>query len=250
MRQLTTLAALIHAVSNWWMYVADYAGLMAHGTVYTLKFRNGIRISCRAGTTDRGTVNEIWFKAMYAPSEVGIDDHTVVMDIGAHIGAFALFASVNNPHGRVIAYEPDEENFRLLTKNIQESARTNITAHKKAMAGSVGMRTLYISNRDPDCHNLFVDESGEKEEVACTTLPAAMAEDKVADLDYLKIDCEGAEYELLFACDPALFAHVRQIAMEVHQKQPDHDPRRLEDLLRDQGFTVRRDHFMLYAHQT
>jgi len=229
------------------VYVADFAGFYPKNRLITLELRDGGSITLRAGTTDRGTFNEIWLKDMYAPDGFAIEDGMNVVDIGAHVGCFATWAARSTPSGTVVAIEPSRENFSLLARNARQAATGNVMTREEAVAGEPGTVSLFISDRDPDCHNIFVDESGESEQVRAVTLAQVIEEAGLAKVDYLKIDCEGAEYGILFGADPELLKTIRLIALEVHVKRPDHDPARLEEWLRSLGFETSRDSFMLYA---
>ena len=77
--------------------------------------------------------NDIFFRA--APN-ADIAETAVILDVGAHIGTFALLASEKVPRGRVYALEASRETFELLRVNIELNRRHNITAEHLAIAGS------------------------------------------------------------------------------------------------------------------
>lgn len=242
-----TLRRVVNITKNWWVYVADFLGLFPKNKLIDLKLRTGGSITLRAGTTDRGTFNEIWLRDMYQPSEFHIRDGMQIVDIGAHIGLFAIWASQKNPSGQIVAIEPSKENFELLQRNIRQCGVKNINVHNAAVSDRPGTLRLYLSNRDPDCHNIFVDESGEYEEVKAVTIEEIMRDAQLSEINYIKIDCEGAEYDILLNANSTMLAKMELVALEVHQKRPDHDPKKLEQLFTRHGFTVSRDGFMLYA---
>lgn len=68
----------------------------------------------------------------------------VVLDIGAHIGYYTVLAarSVGN-EGRVIAFEPDPQNYSLLVKNVAKNGYRNVTAVQKAVSWNSGYAQLY-----------------------------------------------------------------------------------------------------------
>jgi precorrin-6B methylase 2 len=62
-----------------------------------------------------------------------------VVDVGAHVGYFTLLAArLCGPNGRVFAFEPHPDNFRLLERNIRENGAENVTAVRKAVADRAG----------------------------------------------------------------------------------------------------------------
>jgi hypothetical protein len=68
-----------------------------------------------------------------------------------------------------------------------------------------------------------------------------MDENAIEKCDLLKMDCEGAEYDILYNCPPEYLRRIDQIAMEVHSgQQKDQNIEALEAFFRKQGFITRR----------
>jgi hypothetical protein len=68
-----------------------------------------------------------------------------------------------------------------------------------------------------------------------------MEENGITRCDLLKMDCEGAEYEILYNCPPDYLRRIDQIAMEVHRgDKEDQNIDALEKFFRQQGFRTRR----------
>lgn len=113
------------------------------------------------------------------------------VDVGANIGYFSLIAGrlVGNG-GKVFAFEPDEDNFKLLERNIEENNYKNITAVKKAVSNSVGTARFYLDSENLCAHSLNKKENNNFVEVETTTLSDFLEDSKV---DVIKIDVEGAE---------------------------------------------------------
>lgn len=121
-----------------------------------------------------------------------------VLDCGAHIGSFSALALSNGC--TVTAIEPEPDNFRLLVKNAPQATCIN-----KA-----------ISNL-PEVH-LYVDpERSELNKIAdegITVGGISLNELIDRQIDVLKMDIEGAEYDALFTCHRLDW--VKQITMEYH----------------------------------
>jgi len=133
----------------------------------------------------------------------------VVIDIGAHIGGTAILCASKG--AKVYAYEPEKENFKILTENIIKNGFKNkINCINKAV-GNKGIRTLYLHSGNSGKASL--NGQGEKtEQVDCISIADVFSNIKHCDL--LKIDCEGAEYEFI---KDIPFEKVDQISMELHQ---------------------------------
>ena len=102
-------------------------------TIANKKFGNLI-VSYRPGTSDEDVLahsfdNDIFFKRMpeYTPKSA----HTII-DIGAHIGTVALLASEHLQKGKVFAFEPCLDTFRLLEKNKEQKVSAIINCFIRA----------------------------------------------------------------------------------------------------------------------
>ena len=163
-----------------------------------------------------------------------------VIDIGANIGCFSIQAAkIVGPSGMVIAVEPDKSTFDQLLENIKINKLTNVMPIRSAVGGAQGSITLR-SSPNRLFSSVFAsvnghDVEGEQQEVDLTTLENLMQAYKVARCDYLKLDCEGAEHDIVGAMSKATATKVLQITMEVH-KVPDRDGQVLVDRLRMLGY--------------
>ena len=80
----------------------------------------------------------------------------VVLDLGANIGYYTLiFARLVGPQGRVFAFEPDPENFRLLERNVKENHYTNVVAINKAVSNKTERLKLYLSDDNKADHRIY-----------------------------------------------------------------------------------------------
>ena len=109
---------------------------------------------------DRAVLREVWEKRCYPAPQ----DGDIVMDIGANIGAYAVFASRAAKH--VYAFEPEASNFEQLSQNIRH--KKNITALRLAVAGSAGTRMLGTPRMSRNRSSLYDQSKGQ--EVHCVTL--------------------------------------------------------------------------------
>jgi FkbM family methyltransferase len=117
-----------------------------------------------------------------------------VLDLGANIGSFSLFAAKSAD--RVYAFEPEKSNYEQLLKNIDINGAKNIIPIKKAVGGKSGSTLLYKSARNTAICSTAVEFSDTTEAVDVVTLSDAMKLCAVDHIDLLKIDIEGSEYDL------------------------------------------------------
>lgn len=117
------------------------------------------------------------------------------IDVGANIGYFTLLAAqCVGKNGKVIAFEPEEKNFKLLEGNIKKNTFHNVIVEKYAVSDTIGESSLYLDAQNPARHSLS-SYAGEKSVIVkTTTLDAYLGDRKV---DVVKIDVEGAEPAVL-----------------------------------------------------
>lgn len=148
----------------------------------------------------------------YEPRGFEIRAGDTVVDIGAHIGSFALLASAQG--ARMIACEPSPENFKMLSENILRNHTENITTLQQCVAGASGTRKLFLDTQNAARNGLY--GAGHFVSVPAITLTELFRQHDVTQCDFLKIDCEGAEYEIMESTPPETLARIQKIAMEYH----------------------------------
>ncbi|MGI9082268.1 MAG: FkbM family methyltransferase [Thermoleophilaceae bacterium] len=165
----------------------------------------GVRLT---GAHPRGVANtavEVAAGEYAAPGfEIAPGDR--VVDVGANVGAFAVLAARRG--AGVEAYEPHPETFVHLERNAAGLAVKCVQAAVVARSPPRGTVTLEL-DRDSDTRHRV---GGSGIEVPAVTLAEAVA----GGCDLLKLDCEGAEFELLEATPEDSWREVRRIACEVH----------------------------------
>ena len=124
----------------------------------------------------------------------------VVVDVGSHVGYYALMAARQvGPAGRVYAFEPEPSNHELLLKNIELNGYTNVAATRKAVSSKVGEATLFLTALDNGRNSTYHHGLPEKGSVAVetTTVDAFLAAEGWPTVDLVKVDVEGAEMDVL-----------------------------------------------------
>jgi FkbM family methyltransferase len=118
-----------------------------------------------------------------------------VMDIGANIGWYSVVASkIVGENGKILAIEPDEDNFALLKKNLRRSGKTDNAVIEQAALSNIDSEAfLYLSPNNMGDHELYDDGTGrESVKVKAATLDSLLnGEIKLPDL--VKSDTQGME---------------------------------------------------------
>lgn len=181
----------------------------------TVRLKNGWTIHLSRDPADIVTIFVVFAREDYGRVPPG----SVVVDIGANIGVFALYA-VFCGASRVLAYEPSGESYECLTRNIRENALDDVIVPHR-LAVSSGDRPLVRFPRRSSVMNAMVadDRTDDVDEVRTTTLDAIVQ--PVERVDLVKIDAEGAEYDILFSTGAAAFGKIAALKLEYHRGRQD-----------------------------
>ncbi|MBI2579827.1 MAG: FkbM family methyltransferase [Candidatus Aenigmarchaeota archaeon] len=191
--------------------------------IYTKKIyrlRNGTNIETRARTTDLGTLHTCFIGEENRVSEDMLGSSPVIIDIGAHIGIFSVYACKKIPDSKVYSYEPFPDNYELLKRNIEiNNLGGNIKAFNSAVFSKKGKKSLYFRKRYTAGCTLMKDTSHADSSavtVNCTTVKDIFDSNKIKKCDLMKIDCEGADHIILRSIPRQYFKRINMIHTEFH----------------------------------
>ena len=150
----------------------------------------------------------------------------VVLDIGAHIGIFAVpCAHRVGLTGRVIAFEPDPTNCESLRKNVELNGLSNVVIVEKAASSTTASAVLHLSANNTGGHSLHAIPSDSllyppatnhaSVAVLTVTVDGWLAEAGISKVDFVKIDVEGYESAVLQGMQHTLQDNLEiQVVME------------------------------------
>lgn len=171
---------------------------------------------------DYAIASELFLERQYRFCDTAIREaRNAVIDIGAHLGFFSLYASILNSKVPIYAFEPHEGNFALLKENLHLNHAGNVTPKQVAVAGAVGQATLLLSREDLN-HSLThaIEPTGVTQKVQTTTLERIFEKNRLGRADLVKIDCEGGEFEILYSTPPELLGRIGALFIEYHDWVP------------------------------
>jgi FkbM family methyltransferase len=205
------LKAARTVLSNWPLLILDRARV---GQTHTYRCRTGHRITCRSRTTDINEVVAIMSGLEYPTRLLKLGPGASVLDIGAHIGSFALLVDHLNPATayRGIAVEPSSQNLNLLERNLNRNAIVNFEVVHAAISDKTGVATL-DTRPTPDAFRLT---SGGSEEVPTLSLASLCESRAIRSIDLMKLDAEGAEYQVFRSELNLIGTRVRTLLVEYH----------------------------------
>lgn len=159
--------------------------------------------------------NEIWVGEDYFFESSREDP--LVIDAGVHAGMAILYVKSLYPKARVIGFEPNPEMFDLAQKNISALRLENVELLPYALSNREGPVTFYGAQKDSMASSLQArprpNESYETEIVEARRLSHWLTE----PVDFLKMDIEGAESEVILECGGSL-KKVHHVFIEYHQE--------------------------------
>jgi FkbM family methyltransferase len=233
-------------LSNWPSFIADLIrvqiGLRTKCTVY--KLRDGTKINVHAKSKGLNYVfYSVFIKREYDGLEkFEIEEDDIIIDIGAHLGFFTIKAAKKAVNGQVYAFEPFSMHYKLLENNIEQNAIKNVKYYNKAIFDRTGELSFYYKKEgDPGDTSLFKINPVKKnyeEKIKSITLNDFFQQERLEICNFMKIDCEGAEYLILMNADSSNLNKIQKIAMEWHRFSAQQDPKKLADFLKENGFKL------------
>ncbi len=189
----------------------------------TFRMRNGYVVQCPNADGARFPLYEVFGDDAYRMDELlgGIDPDAVILDIGGQIGSFALACAAAGPSRRVQVYEASPTSAGYIQRNVTANGLDDrVKVHAAALAGEVGEFVLIDSGTASGHNGLtapdFLIEAGATE----VTVPAETFDRAVAaaggPVQVVKMDVEGAEYDIILRSTPSSWADVRRVVMEYH----------------------------------
>ncbi len=139
----------------------------------------------------------------------------IILDCGANIGMSCIYFKSIYPNATIIAFEPDEHLIEVLNKNITQNNFTNVTLHQAA----VWIEDGFISFDSKGSEASHIDNSGSGTNLVKTIKLSNLLQ-AYDNIDFLKMDIEGAEFEVVKDCVPYL-NKVSNFFLEYHGKVSD-----------------------------
>ena len=176
-------------------------------------------INCNKEDRVYNTVSEIFFNKTYEKDYVKVEVGDVVVDVGANLGLFSLYAQSFLPK-KIYAFEPINSTYNYLTTNLKDY--TNVITINKAISDteeetfikvekSSGQSTL-VNNQ-----NITHSDPISIELIETITFNNFISKYNIPYIDFLKVDCEGGELDLFLTIDKKFLKNnIKKIALEYH----------------------------------
>lgn len=177
----------------------------------------------------------------YFGKELQVQENDIIIDIGAHIGTFSLPISYLFKT-LVYAFEPNVSNYQYLNDNIQTNSLQD-RIHLYNVAVSKGNDLAEFTEGDASTRGFLTQNKllktkfgGNTYQVKTMSLNDFTDNEKITKIDILKIDCEGAEYDIIYNLKDNIFSMTKLIFIEIHRLIENQDPERLIEYIKGKGF--------------
>lgn len=168
-----------------------------------------------------------------------INDKDIVLDIGANIGSHSVYFADCTPNGKVIAFEPSGETLSYLNKNT--AGISNIVVQQLAIGNFNGFVDFYECDNDAMNGMKDTGRSAIKDKITTVCLKGDdfIRMINLPKVDFIKIDVEGLEHQVLEGLSQTIDQHKPIIFCEIVKAQnSNNDPSATIDYLISKGYTV------------
>lgn len=214
----------------------------AENPVITLA-RSGLRFRTRSAM-DVWAVKETLLDRFYERCGFPLQDGWTVIDIGGGIGDFSILAAHRHPRSRVFVFEPTPSSYALLQENLRANNLNNVQAFPAAVWSNDGKVTINTGAGEPVQFTSQAAQAAGLSGDGCVIVPGYSLETVFAmtgieKCDLMKLDCEGAEYEILFRAPDSVLERIERIVMEYHDNAGPYTHQDMARFLKDKGYTVK-----------
>jgi FkbM family methyltransferase len=216
--KLATALDIARRIENWPTAWAMRISRKREG-LRLLRLRDGLNLVCRGGTRDWDVIHELVFAGSYERAFEYLSilhEKMIVIDLGGNIGLFSLLAARHAPSAAIHVFEPGPPNLRILEMNLLANPQLGERIHVRpeAVAGREGSAKWFFDHQNPGGSSLFGKSDGGTE-ITVRSLAQVVTELKER-ISLLKIDIEGAEYEMIEQTPPEIWQLIPAISLELH----------------------------------
>ena len=164
---------------------------------------------------DYKVINETWVENVYRIHQYHFSGDKVFVDIGANIGSVSIFVDSFNKiledKIKVYAVEPEPNNIDLLNYNILNNPTENITIVNNAVWHEEG--TVTVSNKGGNSSIVYKTDS-DFSHIEAITIEHLLNKYNIKEVDVMKIDIEGAEFDLIINTPAEILAKIKYLTLE------------------------------------
>lgn len=235
---VTSVLTILFGMSPRMKIVATFLGF--NRDPFIIKLSCGLEFNVRTAM-DIWVIKETCLDRDYEYYGTELQAGWTIVDIGGGLGDFTLYAA-QIPNSRVHVYEPFPESLTLLRENLKHNQVHNVQVYAEAVGASQGELHLTTTTGVAVRHSTAQDNQQADLTVTSIPLSEVIARTDAKRIDFLKMDCEGGEYDILLHADDDSLHAISHICMEYHDDLTSHTHHDLVAFLSEKGYYVKTYH--------
>ncbi len=201
-----------------------------------IKLRNNFVISSSHDSPLSVVMDETFILERYTQL-FKIKKEDVVVDIGAHIGDFSIYAAIKGAK-QIFAFEPDPTSYLDLKNNVSVNNISNIIPKNMAVSGKDGYANFYTNKINGGNSLIHFENNSKTIRVKTISINSILNVCGIKNIDFLKIDCEGGEGLIIDAASKSTWRSIERIALEYHDNVSSIHHLKIKDIFNKLGYSV------------
>ncbi len=178
-------------------------------------------VDVESSETMKHMIEQVYNQDEYNIRKMDFEDGDVVIDIGANVGAVSLYIAKKYPNVKIFSFEAHPINYKNLIRNINYNNITNIMAYNLAVSHTDNnLVNITLSSNNTGSSSIF--KSSEKDnkflnfDVETISLDTIILKNDIKKIKFLKIDCEGSEFDILENYKQMNSVEIVNMSVEIH----------------------------------
>jgi len=184
----------------------------------------GYKINAFDYGTIRFLFEEIFYRNEYLFNSK--NKKPIIFDCGANIGFATIFFKWLYPESEIYAFEPDKKTFEILKKNVSQNKLKNVHLFNSAISDKNGKIDFFVDSKSPGSLVMSTKQERmpkDKITVECLSLSSLIEDKNLSKIDYVKMDIEGSENEVIQDLDKNnQLKNISKFSIEYHHKISGH----------------------------
>lgn len=207
------LLKCVRLTPDWFKWIRSYVfgRKVEFPTVFRTRFGDSVELF------DWSELTTVW--RVFLANEYRFDRSVkTLLDVGANIGAFSVYAARQLPNVQIVAVEPFPNTYVRLTQTIERNGLGARVRSVQAAATNQSGEVLFDAAVDSHSYaRRIVDASSDQSiRVAAVTIGDLLEKAGWSEVDYMKMDIEGGEYLALGAIPESMLRRAKAIGLEYH----------------------------------